>query len=770
MSKTLIIVESGAKCSKIEGFAGAGYKCMPSIGHLRSLTSLKDIDVSNNYTPKFNIIEGKRGQITKLTAAIKSCSNVILATDDDREGEAIAWHICKLFNLPVATTPRILFNEITKPAIQSALKNPTTINMDLVRAQQARQVLDIIVGFRLSPLLWKHISRNSKTGLSAGRCQTPALRLVYDNQKEIEGSPGKQVYNTTGYFTKLNLPFNLNYYFTLSANAEELLENSVDFDHTFSCSSPRKTTKNPPKPFSTSTIQQAANNELRCSPKVTMKELQTLYEKGLITYMRTDAKTYSSVFIGTMKEFIPKKWGDEYVHEDVDSLADRSKKKKGEKDKKTQEAHEAIRPTKIITTDVSEGYDLSPRAIKLYNLIWRNTCESCMSPAICSGITAKLPAPSDWMSDTEVLFYKYSCEMITFPGWKIVKGYDEESKDYHFLLKLKQGSVLPYNKIESKVSFRDQKLHYTEAKLVQMLEEKGIGRPSTFSSLIEKIQERKYVKKDNIQGKTITCDNYELVGDELSCIEEDKTFGNEKNKLVIQPLGILVLEFLLKGFDPLFVYDYTSKMENQLDEIAKGNGVWHEICRICDEEISQLSGGVSSEDKTRFSIDETHEYIVGKYGPVIKCTIGEDVTFKKIKKGLSLEKLRAGEYSLEEIIENKTGGGRVLGEYKGETFIIKKGKFGLYVEYGSKRSSLSQINIEEHMITLEDVIKYIEKPAGVVRVICPSISLRTGQYGHYIFIKTETMKKPRFISLKGFTEDPVTCSKSILEEWVKSKN
>ena len=770
MPETLIIVESGAKCSKIEGFAGPGYKCMPSIGHLRSLTSLKDIDVSNNYTPKFNIIEGKRGQIKKLTAAIKSCSNVILATDDDREGEAIAWHICKLFDLPVASTPRILFNEITKPAIQSALKNPTTINMNLVHAQQARQVLDIIVGFRLSPILWKHISRNSKTGLSAGRCQTPALRIIYDNQKEIEANPGKQVYNTTGYFTKLNLPFNLNHHFILSASAEELLENSVDFDHTFSCTKPRKTTKNPPKPFSTSSIQQAANNELRCSPKVTMKELQTLYEKGLITYMRTDAKTYSSVFIDTMKEFIPKKWGDEYVNEDVDSLADRSKKKKGEKDKKTQEAHEAIRPTKIITIDVSEGYDLSPKAIKLYNLIWRNTCESCMSPAICSGITAKLSAPSDWMSDSEVLFYKYCCEMITFPGWKIVRGYDEDAKDYHFLLKLKQESVITYNKIESKVSIRDQKLHYTEAKLVQMLEEKGIGRPSTFSSLIEKIQDRKYVKKDNIQGKTLTCNNYELVGEELSCIEEDKTFGNEKNKLVVQPLGILVLEFLLKGFDPLFVYDYTSKMENQLDEIAKGNGVWYEICRMCDEEISQLSGGVSDEDKTRFSIDETHEYIVGKYGPVIKCTNGEDVTFKKIKKGILLEKLRAGEYTIEEVIEKKTGAGRVLGEYKGETLTLKKGKFGLYVEYGPKKSSLSQINIEEHMITLEDVIKYIEKPAGVVRVIGPSISLRNGQYGHYIFIKTQTMSKPRFISLKGFTEDPVTCCKSVLEEWIKSKN
>ena len=491
MAKTLIIVESGAKCAKIESYAGKDFKCMASIGHLRSLNSLKDVDKKNNYNPTFRIIETKQKHISKLASAIKQAKKIILATDDDREGEAIAWHICELFNLPVKTTPRILFNEITKPAIQKALKSPTTINMDIVNAQKARQILDVIVGFRLSPILWKHISRKNASGLSAGRCQTPALRLVYDNQKDIENNPGKRIYNTIGYFTKLNLQFVLNYQFTLSSGAEEMLENSVGFNHKFSVSKPKKTTKNPPKPFSTSLIQQAANTELRCSPKNTMKELQILYEKGLITYMRTDAKTYSTVFINTMKDFINKKWGEEYVNEKIDELSDRSKKKGSDKDKKTQEAHEAIRPTNIKTIDVSEGYDLSPRGIKLYNLVWRNTCESCMSPAICNSITAKITAPTKWMTVDDDLFYKYSNQKVIFPGWKIVKGYDTENKEYNLLLNLKQNSIIPYNKIESKVSFKDQKTHYTEAKLVQLLEEKGIGRPSTFSSLIEKIQERK---------------------------------------------------------------------------------------------------------------------------------------------------------------------------------------------------------------------------------------------------------------------------------------
>jgi len=763
----LLIVESGAKCLTIEKYAGPGYKCIACKGHLTTLSSLNDIDVANNYKPKFHIIEEKRAQVQKLKKAIAESSKVIIATDDDREGEAIGWHICNLFGLPVGSTTRILFNEITKPAILYALKNPTTINMNIVHAQQARQILDIIVGFKLSPLLWKHISRKSKTGLSAGRCQTPALRLIYENQKIIDSHPETQVYNTTGYFTKLNLPFTLNMHFELSSVVEEMLESSVGFDHILTCSKPKKTTKNPPSPFSTSTIQQTANTELRSSPKNTMKELQTLYEKGLITYMRTDGKTYSATFIETIKKYIPKTWGGEYLNVNVDTLSDRTKK-----DKNTQEAHEAIRPTNIEITDVSEDrYDLSQKAIKIYNLVWRNTCESCMSPATYQAITSKITAPTKCMSDDSDLFYKNSCEQIVFPGWKIVKGYEKENKEYYYLLSIKQKSILPYNKIESKVSIKDQKLHYTEAKVVQLLEENGIGRPSTFSSLIDKIQERKYVKLDNIIGKNITCINYELEGEELSCIEEDKTFGNEKNKLIIQPLGILVLEFLLKTFDPLFMYEYTSKMETELDSIAKGIGVWYEICRKCDTEISELTGYISDEDKSKFNIDDNHQYIIGKYGPVIKCTIGEEVTFKKVKKELCLDKLRSGKYNLVDIVEEKIPIGNMLGLYKNKEVTLKKGKFGLYIEWNNTKKSLSLINIEQHLITLEDVIKYIETPVGVIRAIDENTSIRTGAYGNYISIKSSnnTITKPKFVSLKGFSDDIATCDVSILTEWIKTK-
>ena len=258
-TNTLLIVESPAKCKKIEGFLGPGYKCLASYGHITTLQSLKDVDIKNHFKPTFKMIDSKRQNINKLEAFIKRCDEVILATDDDREGEAIAWHICQQFGLPVATTKRILFHEITKPAIQRAVQQPTTINMNVVHAQQARQILDIIVGFKLSPFLWEHISRKTKSGLSAGRCQTPALRIIYENQKDIDNSPGKMVYTTTGYFTDHNLPFQLNFQYTNQEKMEEFLEESVGFNYVFSCGKTRNTTKNPPKPFTTSRIQQTAN-------------------------------------------------------------------------------------------------------------------------------------------------------------------------------------------------------------------------------------------------------------------------------------------------------------------------------------------------------------------------------------------------------------------------------------------------------------------------------------------------------------------------------
>ena len=297
MGYTLIIVESPAKCKKIEGYLGQQYKCMASFGHLRSLTNLKSIDIPNHFAPTFSIMESKRQQITKLRNAIKKADDVILAADDDREGEAIAWHICQMFSLSVHTTKRIIFHEITKPALQKAVSQPTVLNLDLVYAQQARQILDLVVGFKVCPILWQKISQKTKSGLSAGRCQTPALRIVYDNQKSIDESPGRKVYQITGYFTSKNLAFVLNHNYDSERIVETFLENTVDHEHVYTCGPTRSTIKRPPEPFTTSTLQQMASNALRLSPKDTMRLCQTLYEGGYITYMRTDSTTYSKDFI-----------------------------------------------------------------------------------------------------------------------------------------------------------------------------------------------------------------------------------------------------------------------------------------------------------------------------------------------------------------------------------------------------------------------------------------------------------------------------------------
>ena len=777
---TLVIVESPAKCGKIESFLGQGYKCMASFGHIQELSGLASIDFENNYTPRFNPCDSKKMQIDKLRKAILHSSEVLLATDDDREGEAIAWHICSLFDLNILTTKRIIFHEITKPAILNAVANPTRLNMDIVYAQQARQVLDLIVGYKISPILWKNITWNSKNGLSAGRCQTPALRLIYDNQKDIEASPGKMVYNTTSYMTKLNLPFTLNMNFEGKENAEEFLEESVGHKHIFHRNPPKKTMKNPPVPFTTSTLQQKASNELHINPKETMSLCQKLYEQGYITYMRTDSTTYSKEFIASAKDYIGTKYGADYVHEKIDDLSlskdskDSKKPKKSKKESnkedadkpKAQEAHEAIRPTKIDVLKVND--EMSAREKKMYILIWKNTVASCMSPAHYSSLTAKVSAPLSHE-------YKYNCEQVIFPGWKKVMDYEEECKEYAYLKTIKQDSELSYNKITSKMTLKELKSHYTEAKLVQLLEEKGIGRPSTFSSLIDKIQERGYAIKKDVAGKKLACVDFELEGDELQEIVDERVFGNEKNKLVVQPVGILVLEFLTQHISKLFDYDYTKNMEQALDLIAKGEEIWHELCRSCDNQIEEETAKFKNEsEKFTHVFDNKHTLIIGKYGPVIKVEPkkkSDKATFLPVIEDLDLDKVRSGELQLKDVL--KTGGihaaKNVIGTYKNQPLEVKKGKFGLYASWGTNNCSLKgldELNMDE--LKLDEIIRYIEngtKDKVLIRQINKDISIRNGKYGHYVYYKTSKMTKPTFHKLHSFNDDYNTCAETVFIKW-----
>jgi len=748
----LVIVESNAKCKKIETYLGKGYKVVASFGHIRGITDgLKSIDVKNNFTPKYNLLPTKKKYINNLRKAIKSSSEVILATDDDREGEAIAWHICKTFNLPI-TTKRIKFREITKPAIKKAIENPGIINMNTFRAQQSRQILDLLVGFKLSPILWKHISRNSKSGLSAGRCQTPALRLIYDREMEIKNSKGEKCYDTTGIFKigKFEYEYKLNYNHKTEEKMEEFLCESVEHDHILNVMPEKETKKMPPKPFTTSLLQQKSSNELHISPKQTMRLAQTLYENGWITYMRTDCNKYSKEFIKNAEGYIKDKYGNDYTTSK--HLNQHMLNKTKSNDKNTQEAHEAIRPTDInrCINNCKEEGKIGNREIRLYKLIWNNTVESLMVEAKYTSISSTITTP-------EKHLYRNTQEQVVFPGWKIVRGYEKENPHYINLY-----YTLPnvnYEKITSKVSVKNLKSHYTEAKLVQLLEEKGIGRPSTFSSLIDKIQERKYVLKQDVKGKKINCVDFELIKDELDEIENVREFGNEKNKLVIQQLGMMVLEFLLTHFSNIFEYDYTKNMEDDLDLIENGKMLWHSLCNSCNIEIDTLSKKIKGERKS-YKIDENHTYMIGKYGPVIKCEIGDKTTWKKIKSDIDLDKLKQGKYKLEDIVDTtKMTNNRNLGKYKDKEVILKKGKFGNYINYDGKNKSIKHITKDYNSIEIDDIKDVLDgkKSANpnVIRVLSDEISIRKGKYGPYVMYKNNTMKKPKFIKIKGIEHEDI---------------
>jgi DNA topoisomerase-1 len=736
MSK-LVIVESPAKCKKIESYLGKGYKCIASFGHIYQLVN---IDNANNYAPEFKTLPEKSKYIKNLRISIKKAKEVILATDDDREGEAIAWHICRLANLNINKTKRIIFHEITKPAIQKAIKNPTVIDMKKVNAQLGRQILDRMVGYTISPTLWQQFFRGGKkSSLSAGRCQTPALRVIYENQLDIDKEPGKKVWETTGNFTSKKLDFKLNHNFEESEKMEDFMEESANFDHIISkLKKPNAGIRKAPLPFSTSSLQQRASNELHYSPKRTMQLAQKLYENGHITYMRTDNKKYSKEFVKSAVNFIETTWrvDSSYINKNIASITIGSSSKK---DKNAQEAHEAIRPTKLYTESVNIGEAEN----RLYKLIWRNTLESCMANAVIDIMRAFIKAPFNYK-------YEYTEERVNFPGWLIVGGYDKNEEMYNYICSIKSSSV-DYNKIYAKQNLKNLKTHYTEARLVQLLEKKGIGRPSTFSSLVSKIQDREYVKKEDVKGKTVSCVDYQLIGEELDEIDIARTFGNEKNKLVIQPLGIMVIEFLLKQFDPLFVYTYTGELENTLDNISKGNSKWQDLCRNCDNTMKTLMKDIKTK-KSHIKIDDEHVYMIGKWGPVIKREREGKTTFINIKKNIDIDKLKNGEYKLEDIVNDTPQfNGKSLGSFKSNEVILKKGKFGLYITCGEKKYSLKNMNKSANNIKLEDVIDILlgtkSTNPNVLKKLSDDISIRKGKFGPYIYYKTVKMSKPRFFPM-----------------------
>jgi DNA topoisomerase-1 len=807
LTKTLVIVESPAKCKKIESYLGSGYKVVATYGHLRNITDLKSINIDTDFAIRWSINKEtlKQKQIELLRSEIGSADEVIIATDSDREGEAIAWHICDLYNLNVSLTKRIIFNEITETAILAAVKAPTRINMELVNAQKTRQIIDMLVGFTISPFLWKHISRTvssgksdksdkSGSGLSAGRCQTPALRLIYDNYKAIQESPGKKVYNTTGCFTNMNLTFDLNNVFTEPENVTQFLNACKNSKFICNVSTPKKSLKKPPEPLTTSSLQQLASNELHMSPKDTMKYAQQLYEGGYITYMRTDSKKYSNDFVDQVKIYIEKTYDKTYISQNIEALISSSETKEVT-ESLVQDAHEAIRPVSIDIINIGlkdEKIDAKAdaKAAKLYNLIWKRSLESCMPSAQYNAVTAKINLEPEYIFTitNKVCEFVYKAEQVCFAGFHIVDLKPELLvKEYQYFATLKPGVQIIPKKINSLCVMHDLVGHYSEAHLVKLLEDKGIGRPSTFASLIDKIQERDYVKKEDINGQTVMCTDFSLLPSEKNVFEINeinitKQFGNEKGKLVIQPIGIIVIEILIKYFDTFFNYDYTRILENELDAVAKNGKEWLQVCRDCNANLQTITASLIEEPKFSLYIDENHEIIIGKFGPVIK-SIGKsfdkkEVTFIPLKKEIDINNLPPN-FKLEDLIEPETTcqgtTDKILGKYKGEDLYIKKGKYGLYVKWGQETKPLKElgnrpienVNYIEVLRILDKDILDADKPIGFVRELSATISIRTGKFGDYIFYKKPRVKNPQFLKLKGFTDDYKKCNKDLILNWIK---
>ena len=836
LTKSLIIVESPAKCKKIESILGPGYKCIASFGHLRNIPDLKSIDIENGFAISYSIIQEaiKLKQIEKIRKEIVDADEVILASDDDREGESIAWHICQLFGLPVETTKRIIFHEITESSILSAIIHPRTVNMDLVNAQQSRQVLDLLVGFNITPLLWNNIAKQHKTSLSAGRCQTPALRLVYENYLDIQASPGQLVYNISGYFTNLNLLFDLNRSITSKEEAKQFLEHCASPGIKYVCnvSSPKKVIKKAPEPLTTSTLQQLASNELHLSPKETMKYAQQLYESGYITYMRTDVKKYSKDFIKKTSLHIGTTYGLTYISQTLDNItldinevnknevsnkkedelleADTTTNKKTTKRStnkslkdnipKPQGAHEAIRPVSIdIRSPAIDNStsDLQPKAVRLYDLIWTRSMESCMPSAQYTSVTATINmTPLEKKYEDHNFVYK--AEQVVFLGWQIVNlkpgtiiSESKESKEYNYFTHLKQGTTMVPKKIEAKTLLKDLKSHFTEARLVQLLEEKGIGRPSTFASIIDKIIERKYVEKQNVEGKQVECIDFVL--DDTNKILETvskKEFGNEKGKLVIQPLGVIVIEFLLKHFPTFFEYSYTKDMEDELDKIASGQGKWTQVCSTCHSDLIQIIDGLKDLKRFEIRIDNEYAIIIGKYGPVIKFIDSKEkekdkpkknATFIPVKKGLDIKTLldfeeqNGRKLTLDDVMDKAKSDQQSIGKYKGQDLFIKNGRYGIYAQWGKEMKSLKELDKPIDKLEYLEVLTFLEKdnlldpskPVGLVRELSSNLSIRTGKFGDYIFYKKRGAKKPEFLKLNGFKDDYRMCDKGLLLNWIK---
>ena len=730
MIENLVIVESPAKAKTIEKYLGKNFKVTSCYGHIRDLPKDdKSIDKENGFKPSYIPSPDKKNVIKELKSLKKNSSKVYLATDNDREGEAIAWHLKELLKLNEEEYERIVFREITKKAVLNSIQNPTKIDMDLVNAQQARRVLDRLVGFEISPILWKKIKR----GLSAGRVQSVAVKFVVDRENEISTFIPKSSYKTTAIFSLNNNSFSaeLNTRFENKDESESFLNQCIDSNFKVKNIEKKPSKRSPSAPFTTSTLQQEASRKIGFSPSLTMSTAQRLYEAGHITYMRTDSVNLSEEALDNSKNVIESNYGNNYFKRRIFKTKSNS----------AQEAHEAIRPTNFSIDNAGK----TESEKKLYNLIWRRTLASQMSDSMFERTVVNIS------NDTSYDF-KASGEIMIFDGF--LKLYNEKNDNEKLLPKLEKNSLLNTEEILCKQVFTKHPPRYSEASLIKKMEDSGIGRPSTFAETIRKIKEREYVIKEERDGKIINSNEIKLETNKISHnIKEEKT-GFEKNKIYPTNMGMFVTEFLNENFNSSFMdYSFTAKTESQLDQIAYKGRNWNNMIEEFYSIFSQLSENVPDE---RYQLEknlgdfEGKKMIarVAKFGPVIQ--IGEkddtDDGFPKYF-NISSDKL-IRHISINEALEiiNKKAENNSLPsfEYQNGSIELKNGRYGFYIRFNNKNFKIDKEKYPEPKnITKEEAINIvntpIEKSKDILKEFDNGLQIRLGKYG----------KPPYFLAARG---------------------
>ena len=730
MSSKLVIVESPAKAKTIEKYLGKDFKVTSCYGHIRDLAKDdKSIDKENGFIPTYIPSPDKKKVIKELQTLKKKSSKVYIATDNDREGEAIAWHLKEILNLNEEEYERIVFREITKKAVLNSIENPTKINMDLVNAQQARRVLDRLVGFEISPILWKKIKR----GLSAGRVQSVAVKFVVDRENEISIFKPESSFKTTAIFSLNSEKFTaeLNTRFNNQEESERFLNECKNTSFKVKNIEKKPSKRSPSAPFTTSTLQQEASRKIGFSPSLTMSTAQRLYEAGHITYMRTDSVNLSDEALENSKNVIESSYGNDYFKRRVFKTKSNS----------AQEAHEAIRPTNFSLDNAGK----TDTEKKLYNLIWRRTLASQMSESIFERTVVNI-------NNGNKFEFKASGEIMVFDGF--LKLYNDNSENTKLLPKLQKDSILNTEEILCKQVFTKHPPRYSEASLIKKMEDSGIGRPSTFAETIRKIKEREYVVKEERDGKIINSNEIRLISNEISYeIKEEKT-GFEKNKIYPTNMGMFVTEFLNENFNSSFMdYSFTAKTESQLDQIAYKGRNWNSMIEEFYVVFSKLFDNVPEE---RYQLEkELGEFQgkkmiarVAKFGPVIQIGEKEDADegFPKYFNMSSEQLIR--HISINEALDiiNKKEENNSLPtfEYDKGNIELKNGRYGFYLRFNDKNYKIDKEKYPEPKNlsadqAIEIVNTPIEKSKDILKEFDNGLQIRLGKYG----------KPPYFLAVRG---------------------